>query len=292
MVSRAREVFSQVIGIDLSPQGCGADSYAHSALLCFPHTKANKAATQAICTFNAAVWLERTYTYDYYKPRTRHKASSVIHRICQSAIYAWERFKCPKLEKGFGNASTRSAAQRKLAREYAERIIAQMDPAGTIAYTDGSALGNPGPSGAGVFLHTPDTEQELAIGLRQDGTNNLGELWAIGAAIQAVEALASNDPSLNDRPAYIITDSLYSLGCLTKNWKATGQLNAAVIAAIRKRLSASTIQWHINWVPGHAGVEGNEVADGAAGRGAERSRRGKGITDLLQRARAFQFIPN
>jgi len=166
-----------------------------------------------------------------------------------------------------------------------------MDPNGLFLYTDGSANPNPGPCGAGILYTRPQRiDRELAIGIGQ-GTNNLGELWAIGAAIELAELEAAQDPLLHGCPAYIITDSQYAIGILLEGWTSKHDLNTAIAESIRRMLRRSRLHWHINWTPGHAGVPGNEVADAAAGSGAEASQRGVGINGLLQRAQLDHFLP-
>ena len=111
-------------------------------------------------------------------------------------------------------------------------------------------------------------DRELAIGIGH-GTNNLGELWAIGAAIELGEQEAAQDLSLQGRQAYIITDSQYAIGVILDGWSSKHVLNTALVTSIRRMLRRSQLSWHINWTPGHAGVPGNEVADAAAGCGAD-----------------------
>jgi ribonuclease HI len=64
-----------------------------------------------------------------------------------------------------------------------------------VAFTDGSALDNPGPSGAGVHITTPPTSHQvidisiaLALGL---GDNNWGEMVAIYTAMKVIEKIYS-----------------------------------------------------------------------------------------------------
>ena len=89
----------------------------------------------------------------------------------------------------------------------AERIIADIDHDTTIvAYTDGAAQGNPGPAGAGAIITYPGWgpgassrhTEELAVGVGT-GTNNFGELWAIGMVLDDVARKARRGYAL---PAY------------------------------------------------------------------------------------------
>ena len=297
-VSRARSCFSHAIKVDLSPSACGAESLKAAALLIFPHKQANAPATRAICLFNAVVWQERTYHYKDFRGDVKHNEASVVNRLSATATFQWHQLNKPKISKGLGNASTRTDTQAAAARSYASDIIATMDTSGLMIYTDGSTQGNTGPCGAGGYIRFPPPpgndsrntfEKEFAIGVCKRGTNNLGELWAIAAALQLGNSAVTEHLYLRGREAYIITDSQYAIGCLTKGWISKTEINKAVCAAIKRMLSSSTLNWHINWVPGHAGVDGNEVADAAANRGAELSRRGKHLLNLPSKIENLQF---
>ncbi|MCK5100459.1 MAG: hypothetical protein KAR45_20285, partial [Desulfobacteraceae bacterium] len=116
-------------------------------------------------------------------------------------------------------------------------------------FTDGASSGNPGPSGIGVYMIYNEREKEISefIG---NATNNIAELTAIKRALEELKKF--------DIPVCIYTDSNYSLGVLTKNWKA--QANKELIAATKKLLIKFK-KIEIIKVKGHAGIRENEIAD-------------------------------
>ncbi len=127
-------------------------------------------------------------------------------------------------------------------------------------YTDGACRGNPGPGGWAALLEDGARERELS-GAEPLTTNNRMELTAV---IRALEAL--------ERPvqARLYTDSEYVRRGISEwlpEWKARGWRTAARKPVknqdLWERLDALAarhrIEWH--WVPGHAGVPGNERAD-------------------------------
>lgn len=137
-----------------------------------------------------------------------------------------------------------------------------------VIYSDGACRGNPGPGGWAALLIKGDNERELS-GAEAETTNNRMELLAV---IRALEALK--------RPVHarVYTDSEYVRRGITEwlaNWKARGwktsdrkpvknqdlwqQLDAAV--------ERHQVDWR--WVPGHAGVPGNERVDLLARRAIE-----------------------
>ena len=118
-----------------------------------------------------------------------------------------------------------------------------------IAYTDGACSGNPGPAGAGVVLIGPDGKTSEGSYYLGTGTNNIGELAAILHGIKAV-------PEGSD--VVVHTDSKYSIGVLSKGWKA--KANAELIAETRQALGRHA-QIRFVYVPGHAGIPLNERAD-------------------------------
>jgi ribonuclease HI len=116
-------------------------------------------------------------------------------------------------------------------------------------FTDGAAIGNPGPAGIGVLLRFGKHKKEISkyIGT---ATNNIAELKAILAGLSAVK-----DPT---KPVRLFTDSQYAFGLLVKNWKA--HKNKAIVDAIRQTM-ANFRDLKIIKVKGHSGHAGNEAAD-------------------------------
>jgi ribonuclease HI len=121
-------------------------------------------------------------------------------------------------------------------------------------YTDGACRGNPGPGGWAAVLSAGGREKEI-FGAQPLTTNNRMELQAV------IEALSALKRPLQVR---LYTDSQYVRRGILEwlpQWKARGWKTAErkplETAAARHR-----IEWH--WVPGHAGVPGNERCDALA----------------------------
>jgi ribonuclease HI len=121
---------------------------------------------------------------------------------------------------------------------------------GWLAYTDGACSGNPGPAGAGVVIIRPGGEVEEGYEFLGTSTNNVAELTGI---LRALEIIPSDAPSI-----LIHTDSQYSIGVLTKGWKA--KANQELVAKTKELLKKRP-QARLAYVPGHAGVPMNERAD-------------------------------
>jgi ribonuclease HI len=127
-------------------------------------------------------------------------------------------------------------------------------------YTDGACRGNPGPGGWGALLSYEGREKELS-GAEALTTNNRMELTAV---IRALEALK------RPVPVRLYTDSEYVRRGITEwiaNWKRRGWMtadkkpvkNQDLWQQLDAAVGGHTIEWH--WVPGHAGVPGNERVD-------------------------------
>ncbi len=168
---------------------------------------------------------------------------------------------------GFGSAGTRTAAQARAASADARQTLASLPEGTHVAFTDGSCQGNPGPAGAGAVVRLADgrsLEASRALGI---ATNNVGELTAIGMALDLLLE-GGVDPT---EPVALFTDSKYAMGVLVEGWKA--KANKELIQAIRTQL----VPWsalQVLWVAGHVGIEMNERADALAGQGARESASG------------------
>lgn len=140
------------------------------------------------------------------------------------------------------------------------------DPVVHHVFTDGSALGNPGPGGWGaIVVLRGDAVVELGGGSKHT-TNNRMELTA---AIESIKRLLHESGEIK-----IYTDSSYVLKGATewlRGWKARHWMTAGKTPVenrplweemdhvLTKRKDVGNISW--NLVPGHVGVRGNERAD-------------------------------
>jgi ribonuclease HI len=131
------------------------------------------------------------------------------------------------------------------------RIKAAGTGAALQLWTDGACSGNPGPMGIGVVAIDGGKRRELGEYLGV-GTNNIAELTAIDRALDLVGADAGA------RPVRVYTDSSYSIGVLSKGWKA--KANQELIGRMRRRLATMPNVEFVK-VSGHAGVPENERCD-------------------------------
>ena len=137
-------------------------------------------------------------------------------------------------------------------------LVESAGPKALICYTDGSALGNPGPAGAGavVFDFSNNTATDLGVSLGVS-TNNVGELTALWATLHFVV----NNNVVG--PVLIFSDSLYALNAIKGGPKKKTVAHAELVTQTRELL---TIALHkrvlsLHWIRGHANLGGNERAD-------------------------------
>lgn len=127
-------------------------------------------------------------------------------------------------------------------------------------WTDGACTGNPGPAGLGVVIIDGAERKELSEYLGE-GTNNIAELTAILRGLQTIGD--------RTRPVIVYSDSQYSIGLLTQNWKA--KKNVELVQELRELLREFRDIRFVK-VAAHSGIPLNERVDELA-RGAV-SRRG------------------
>ena len=129
------------------------------------------------------------------------------------------------------------------------------------AFSDGSAIGNPGPGGYGTVLKYGDSVKEFSQGFKHT-TNNRMEL--LGAII-ALEALKATQRVI------VTTDSRYVINGIEKGWAKKLQANGWM--RNKKEKALNTDMWHrlldacdrhdvsFEWIRGHTGHVENERCD-------------------------------
>jgi ribonuclease HI/exonuclease III len=168
-----------------------------------------------------------------------------------------------------GKSGKRTKDQIAAAKAAAQLIISSLPSNSIVAYTDGGTHNsNPGPCGSGIHIprHPPKTPLNLSVPLGW-GTNNLGEIVAIGAAIH-LTLLSKPHPGTE---IHILTDSFLSYGILELHWKA--KTYPLLTRTIRRMiaLSHNSTPIKIHWIAGHADIEGNDAADAVATLAAKNS---------------------
>ena len=124
-------------------------------------------------------------------------------------------------------------------------------------YTDGSALGNPGPGGYGVVLMSGPHRKEISAGYRLT-TNNRMELLAVIVGLEALKA-DGNDVT-------IYSDSTYVVDSVSKGWlfdwerknfkdRKNDDLWRRFLAIYRRH------RVRFIWIKGHAENPENELCD-------------------------------
>jgi len=124
-------------------------------------------------------------------------------------------------------------------------------------FTDGSALGNPGPGGYGVILRSGRHYKEISAGYKLT-TNNRMELLAVIIGLEALKKAGTE--------VFVYSDSTYVVKAVEEgwlnNWKAKGFKNKKNVDLWKRYLEAA--QKHkvrFIWVKGHAGHPQNEKCD-------------------------------
>ena len=137
-----------------------------------------------------------------------------------------------------------------------------------MVYTDGGAIGNPGPGGYGVVIKD---KEELSGGYNLT-TNNRMELKAVMVAMKALKGEKS--------PIVLHSDSKYVVNGLTRGWARNWKKRNWVKSDGKPAMNAD--MWDLlldlqaglditfKWVKGHAGDPLNERCDELATKAARK----------------------
>jgi ribonuclease HI len=147
------------------------------------------------------------------------------------------------------SAAPRSSGTRAAATPSGARGATAAPPNAIHVWTDGACSGNPGRAGLGVVIVGDGPQREISEYLG-DATNNIAELTAILRGLQAVED--------RTRPVIVYSDSAYSIGLLTQNWKA--KKNVELVDELRALCRQFTDLRFVK-VLAHSGISLNERVD-------------------------------
>ena len=227
-----------------------------------------------VLAFNYAVWELRKSVRAGGKPGVFHSLE-VRHTISRYSSLWMDRKPKRASTSKYGSASNRSEKQKKRCLKDSLTMVKSMGD-NTIIFTDGASRGNPGPSGAGVFitLRRPNHRSEkhyLHCPLGRN-TNNVCELWAVGMAVSYLLQLPRQTLSAC-RIVYILIDSQLVVSLLGRSaWSHhLEELVCAVLTLFRESMTHGC-QIKTRWVPGHVDLEGNTMADRLATYGSHTSR--------------------
>lgn len=125
-------------------------------------------------------------------------------------------------------------------------------------YTDGSALGNPGPGGYGVvLLAPPNHRKELSGGFRLT-TNNRMELMAVCVGLEALKVVPCD--------VTVYSDSKYVVDAVEKGWlrswvakRFKDKKNVDLWMRFLRIYEKHNVRFV--WVKGHSSVPENERCD-------------------------------
>ena len=133
-------------------------------------------------------------------------------------------------------------------------------------YCDGACSGNPGPAGSGIAIYSNGSKPILIYGAYvENGTNNIAELNALNQAL-----IIASQSGFTEQ-IHIFSDSKYAIDCIStwayswkkNNWsKKGGEIkNLELIIEAHNLYEKLKKQLVLEYVKGHSGIEGNELAD-------------------------------
>lgn len=166
--------------------------------------------------------------------------------------------------------ATRKSDRPEVRRAAALAAIEALPDADVVIWTDGSAAGGTTRGGAVALIQMPRLGRELKLRAPAGAvcSSLRAEMTAMQTALSAVTSLP--EAEIRDiQQVRLLTDSRSGLQQLKRGPGLQPTKLAADVWKLLQELGSRNIACTLQWVPGHAGIEGNEEADQLAGSAAE-----------------------
>jgi ribonuclease HI len=197
-------------------------------------------------------------TVDMFKA-TKVNIKLIEPEVTYKAVVDVMMVRAPSYWSRLGSSKNRKAEQTEESKEVVKDLIGDPTDTTIVAFTDGSCQGNPGPCGSGAVLYPGDNEGiSLKRPAEQSGSILLAELAAILMVLE--HCIAALQDGFTD--IKILSDSQTAVGILILNWKSSNYIDT--ISDIKENLGTLMrygMRTTLSWIPGHANITGNEIAD-------------------------------
>ncbi|CAG2192488.1 unnamed protein product [Mytilus edulis] len=124
--------------------------------------------------------------------------------------------RAPEYWTTLGSSKTRTSEQAIEGQRLIKQQLEELPPNTTVAFTDGSCMGNPRPCGAGAIIYNNEEEETIQNPVSNRGSILLAELVAIKLVLEKID----NYNYRNVKQLNIYSDSQSAIGIITLNWKS------------------------------------------------------------------------